>query len=356
MSSPNTPYHPVDAGGYGHQDDQPGAYSDNPPSPVHTQLQDPPFHPDGFSEEAVPRPRFLGHAASVDIASRGSLASSFAAPSFNGSDGTSVYALNPLGPNRDSGVGYSSVPYQEDPHDSDFAAGNVSPGRQGRYLEEKRGMYVPPSKSKRKMIIGAIAVGVIIAAIGIVVALYFTVIKKDGKTSSAVGSSNGGDNNNTNGNGNNNNNPTNNLIKFGGDGSTVTFDDGTKMTYSNKFGGTWYWDPQEPFNNNAQAQSWSPPLNQSFKWGQDRIFGSVHRVSLENSALILSFSQRQSWWLACPRTRKFSNDPVRAHWACVDPLFVVHVCDRSSLTFLTLTPREVFQVFSRSTSITLNPR
>jgi len=144
-------------------------------------------------------------------------------------------------------------------------------------------MYVPPSKSKRKMIIGAIAVGVIIAAIGIVVALYFTVIKKDGKTSSGVGGSNGGDDNNSNNDGNNNSsNPTNNLIKSGGDGSTITFEDGTKTTYSNKFGGTWYWDPQEPFNNNAQAQSWSPPLNQSFKWGQDRIFGSVPEFHLKN--------------------------------------------------------------------------
>jgi len=291
MSTPNTPYHPVDDG-YGHQDDQPGAYSDNPPaaysdnqpgaytdhppSPDRIQLQDPPYNADGFSEEAVPRPRFLGHVASVDIASRGSLASSFAAPSFNGSDGTSVYALNPLGANRDSGVGYASVPHQDDPHDSDFAAGNVSPGRRSRYLEEKRGMYVAPNKSKRKMIIGAIAVGVIIAAIGIVVALYFTVIKKNGKTSSGIGGSNGGDNNNNNdGNNNNNNTTSNNLVKSGGDGSTVTFEDGTKMTYSNKFGGTWYWDPQEPFNNNAQAQSWTPPLNQSFKWGQDRIFGFV---------------------------------------------------------------------------------
>jgi len=324
-SQPNTPYLPVDDG-YGHQDDHPGAYSDNPPSPDHTQLQDPPFSTDGFSEEAVPRPRFLGHVASIDIASRGSLASSFAAPSFHGSEGTSsVYALNPIGANRDSVVGYSSVPYQEDPHDSDFVAGNVSSARRSRYLEEKRGMYVPPNKSKRKMIIGAIAVGVIIAAIGIVVALYFTVIKKDGKTSSGVGSSNGGDNNNNSNGGSNNSNPTNNLVKSGGDGSTITFEDGTKMTYSNKFGGTWYSDPQSPFTNNAQAQSWTPPLNQSFKWGQDRIFGFVPQSSLQNTVLIVSCSQRQSWWLACPRTCEFSNNLDCAHWACVDFLCVVHV-------------------------------
>jgi hypothetical protein len=167
-------------------------------------------------------------------------------------------------------VGYSSVPYQDDPHDSDFVAETVSPAGRNRYLEEKRAAYAPPNKSERKIIIGVIAIGVIIVAIAVVVALYFTVIKKDGNTSSGVGGSNGGDDNNNN---SNNTTPANNIVKSGGDGSTTKLDDGTEMTYSNKFGGTWYWDSDDPFNNNAQSQSWSPPLNQSFKWGQDRIFG-----------------------------------------------------------------------------------
>ncbi|KAI5900255.1 glycoside hydrolase family 5 protein [Schizophyllum commune H4-8] len=48
---------------------------------------------------------------------------------------------------------------------------------------------------------------------------------------------------------------------------------GDKFTYSNKFGGTWYWDDEDPFNNNAQAQTYTPPLNESFKYGEDKIFG-----------------------------------------------------------------------------------
>lgn len=297
-SQPNTPYHPI---GDGHQDDpvdQIRHYADDP-SPPPDHPQDPPFNPDEFNpdslmEDGVPRPRFLGHAAGDGA--RGSFASSFGVPStVNEADNTSsVYALNPL-VHRDSGR-YSSVPYQDDPHDSDFAAGAASPARRNRYLEEKRDTYAPPNKSKRKIIIGAIAVGVIVAAIAIVVALYFTVIKKNGKTSDALGNNDNGNNNNsTNDNNDNNgknNNTSNNILKSGGDGSTLHLDDGTNMTYSNPFGGTWYWDPSDPFNNNAQAQSWTPPLNQSFKWGTDRIFGSVSKLPLQNSVLILPSSQR----------------------------------------------------------------
>lgn len=286
-SQPNTPYLPVDSGDV-HRDEQPGIYTDNPSLQHLPQAHDPPFSTDGIPDDGAPRPRFLGQAAGVGVDNRGSFASSFATPSYNGDDGaSSLYALNPLGVTRDSSVGYASVPYQDDPHDSDFVAGNASPGRRGRYLEEKRGTYAAPNKSKRKMIIAAIAVGVVIAAIAIVVALYFTVIKKDGKTSSAVGGSDGGGDDNNGSNGNDNNTTSNNLVKSGGDGSTVTFEDGTEMTYSNKFGGTWYWDPEDPFNNNAQAQSWTPPLNQSFKWGEDRIFGSVPQPAFTSVPVLI---------------------------------------------------------------------
>ena len=292
-SQQNTPYYPIDPGD-GHQDDptvdQTRRYTDNP-SPPSDIPQVPPkdFNPDSLIEDDVPRPRFLGHAAGDGA--RGSFASSFGIPStFNNDNESSVYALNPLA-NRDSSH-YSSVPYQDDPHDSDFVAGTVPSGARGRYLGEKRETYAPPSKSKRKIIIGAIAVGVIIAAIAIVVALYFTVIKKNGNTSDALGNNDNGNNNNSTNNNNDNNGKNNNtsstILKSGGDGSTLHLDDGTNMTYSNPFGGTWYWDPKDPFNNNAQAQSWTPPLNQSFKWGTDRVFGFVPKFPLQNSLLILA--------------------------------------------------------------------
>ena len=315
MSQPNTPYHPIDTGDR-HQDDQlvehPGTYTGTTTPTTPTMPQDPPFSADGLNRDSViddgiVRPRFLGHVGGLDT--RGSLGS-FGVPSLADNDNTSsVYALNPLVVNRESSAGYSSVPYRDDPHDSDFVpSATASPSRGNRYLEEKRDTYAPPNnKSKRKIIIGAIAIGVIAVAIAIVLALYFTVIKKNGKTSSATGGSDGGGGDNNNHDNNTTTTPTSNIVKSGGDGSTITLDDGSQMTYSNKFGGTWYWDPENPFNNNAQAQSWTPPLNQSFKWGQDRIFGSVLQPSPPNSALILSLSQRQSRRLARHRTRKFSD-------------------------------------------------
>ena len=273
-SQPNTSYHPVGTGD-GPPDGQLGTHRSLPSlTPDHPQ--DPPFSPDGIVEDGIAKPRFIGHAAGEGI--RGSFASSFSVPSRLNDDNTSsVYALNSLGQNRDSAAGYSTVPYQDDPHDSDFTAGTISPTRRGRYLEEKREVYAAPNKSKRKIIIGMIVIGVVIASIAIVVALYFAVIRKGAKTSSKTGGSSGGGGG-KNHDGGNNNNPANNIVT-GGDGSTITFDDGTQMTYSNKFGGTWYWDPEDPFNNNAQAQSWTPALNQTFAWGQDRIHGSVPQPS-----------------------------------------------------------------------------
>ena len=32
-------------------------------------------------------------------------------------------------------------------------------------------------------------------------------------------------------------------------------------------------DPQNPFNDDARPNSWTPPLNASWTWGQDRIYG-----------------------------------------------------------------------------------
>jgi hypothetical protein len=67
--------------------------------------------------------------------------------------------------------------------------------------------------------------------------------------------------------------PENYPLTTGGDGSNVTADDGTSFSYHNSFGGSWVDDPNDPFNNNAQAQSWIPPLNQSWDWNNNRIFG-----------------------------------------------------------------------------------
>jgi len=62
-------------------------------------------------------------------------------------------------------------------------------------------------------------------------------------------------------------------ILYGGDGIIVTTEDGTTFVYNNSFGGYFAQDPDNPFNNDARAQSWSPPLNQSWQFGKDQILG-----------------------------------------------------------------------------------
>lgn len=32
-------------------------------------------------------------------------------------------------------------------------------------------------------------------------------------------------------------------------------------------------DPKDPFNTNAYPNSWTPPLNTSWTWGKDRVYG-----------------------------------------------------------------------------------
>jgi glucan 1,3-beta-glucosidase len=62
-------------------------------------------------------------------------------------------------------------------------------------------------------------------------------------------------------------------VVTGGDGSEITMEDGTKYTYQNPYGGYWYYDEEDPFNNGARAQSWTPALNETFNYGIDKIRG-----------------------------------------------------------------------------------
>ncbi|KAF8602790.1 glycoside hydrolase [Ceratobasidium sp. AG-I] len=58
----------------------------------------------------------------------------------------------------------------------------------------------------------------------------------------------------------------------GGDGSKVITETGS-FIYNNSFGGFWVQDPENPFNNNAKINSWTPALNTSWRWGVDKIHG-----------------------------------------------------------------------------------
>lgn len=146
------------------------------------------------------------------------------------------------------------------------------------YLDEKRDAYQPkPAKSRRKIIIIAlIALAVIVVAV--VVPVYFAVIKpKQNNTSNnlASGAAASNSSDSSSDSGSTSSTTQSRVVTSGGDGSTVTFFDGSKVTYSNSFGGTWYYDPANPTVSGARPQSWTPALNETFNYGVDPIRGYV---------------------------------------------------------------------------------
>ncbi|KAJ3561701.1 hypothetical protein NP233_g10033 [Leucocoprinus birnbaumii] len=227
----------------------------------------------GGSDLALPSgaatPRFLGAALYDDptLRPRESFASSYhtgnsqPASEYN----SSVYALND--PNERFQGGY-----RDDPHDTYYGgdpnAMPMSNVGQSRMLEEKRAVYAAPAaKSRKKIIILAALAGLILLALAIVIPLYFAVIRPRMNSSSDTDSAS--DKPSTTGKPNT---PQNRIVT-GGDGSVITMEDGTKFTYRNPFNGTWYYDPEDPFNNGAKAQSWTPALNETFNYGVDTIRG-----------------------------------------------------------------------------------
>ncbi|KAJ7238808.1 glycoside hydrolase superfamily [Mycena haematopus] len=155
----------------------------------------------------------------------------------------STYNLNP--------GGAGSRPYHDG---SSYDEPILAPVRHN----EKRATYVAPkSRGRRKrIIISLVVLLVILGAAG--AALYFFVFKKKdpaaGSPSKSVQSKIA-------------------VAVTGNDGSTIIADDGSNFTYTNPFGGTWYWDANDPFNNAARPQSWSPALNETFTVGVDKIRG-----------------------------------------------------------------------------------
>lgn len=126
---------------------------------------------------------------------------------------------------------------------------------------------------RNKFIIGGIVLAlIIILAVAIPVAVTHKKSSPSSSASSPPGSSPSASASPTSGGPGQD--PPGALTK-GGDGSTITTDTGATFTYKNSFGGTWVDDPDDPFNNNAQAQSWTPPLNQTWDWSKNRIFGCV---------------------------------------------------------------------------------
>ncbi|KAI0042651.1 glycoside hydrolase family 5 protein, partial [Auriscalpium vulgare] len=126
----------------------------------------------------------------------------------------------------------------------------------------------PPRKGARRplyrrplvWLLALVALAVVVLAV--VLPVYFVVIKPKHHNSAAavIGGGSG-----------NPESPSG--ATSGGDGSTIKAADGSTFTYSNSFGGYWVDDPKDPFNNAARPNSWTPPLNTSWTWGTDHVYG-----------------------------------------------------------------------------------
>lgn len=255
-----------------------------PPSPdphisaFHTPIMNP-SELGGDMPLGAATPRFLGAALYDDPGApriRDSYASSHnTMPSGgNGSEYTgSVYALNDtLGAQPLTHGPYSGA-YHDDPRDGfpgEQGGHPMSPMGQNRLMEEKRAAYAPPrAKSKRMVIILAIIASLILLILAVIIPIYFFVVRPNSQKSAADEAQESAANpTSTTGS-----KPPVVAAVSGGDGSKVTMEDGTTFTYSNPFGGIWYWDENDPFNNGAKAQSWSPALNETFNYGVDKIRG-----------------------------------------------------------------------------------
>ncbi|KAL0947441.1 hypothetical protein HGRIS_013549 [Hohenbuehelia grisea] len=220
----------------------------------------------------TPQPRFIGAALYSEGGNpRDSVTSSQPTLTGNSEYSGSVYAL------KDTLGSHNSAPYRDDPsdgYDKDAQGHPMLPlGNDSRFLGDKE-QYTPPpkAKSRRKVIILAILAALILLILAIVIPVYFAVVRP--KTRTAVAPSD--DSTSDPGHEDEPNHiPAKPVaaIVTGGDGSKVTLEDGTEMTYRNTLGGYWYYDENDPFNNGARAQAHTPALNETFRYGIDRIRG-----------------------------------------------------------------------------------
>ncbi|CAE7089107.1 unnamed protein product [Rhizoctonia solani] len=173
---------------------------------------------------------------------------------------------------------YSSAPLHR-PYDIYGETGAPRGTTQSQYREhftekvspEEAGYGKTPKQSKRHwfwLLVALVALAVIVVAV--VVPVYFKVIKPNDNSVQISGS---GSSTTSASAAEPTRSETPQSTISGGNGSRVTTDAGNTFIYNNSFGGTWYYDPKDPFSNKAQAQSWSPPLNQTWKFGEDKIRG-----------------------------------------------------------------------------------
>ncbi|KAG8863719.1 hypothetical protein FRB96_007556 [Tulasnella sp. 330] len=158
----------------------------------------------------------------------------------------------------------------------DVGGGN---GNGYREFAEKNRFYESPRKqsTRKAWLCTTIAVVILIVAAAVAVPVYFFVIKPHSNSASSDGSSGSSGSSSSSGgspsSGSGSGGKGSAAAITGTDGSIVTTDNGTTFTYNNTFGGYWYWDPKDPFNNGARAQSYVPALNETWDWNNNHIFG-----------------------------------------------------------------------------------
>ncbi|KAF9450270.1 glycoside hydrolase family 5 protein [Macrolepiota fuliginosa MF-IS2] len=170
-------------------------------------------------------------------------------------------AMNSLGP--------STLSLQkETPEPERFSAQSNQSGElvdRGEVASKPRGFW-----TRRKIILFAVVLAIVVIVLAVVLPVVLVGKKGGKKVAENAGST-----------GSPNATPTAALptpsagstLLSGGDGSTVTTENGTSFTYRNSFGGYWVQDTANPFNNDARPNSWTPPLNTSWNWGVDRVYG-----------------------------------------------------------------------------------
>ncbi|KAI0764318.1 glycoside hydrolase [Trametes elegans] len=116
-----------------------------------------------------------------------------------------------------------------------------------------------------------------VVVIAVVVPVYYTVVKPNQHNSVSTGAASGSSSNTAGSSPNGSRTsaapPVQTAVTTGGDGSTVTMEDGKTFVYKNQFGGFWVSDPENPFDNSARPNSWTPALNETWTWGTDHING-----------------------------------------------------------------------------------
>ncbi|TCD64393.1 hypothetical protein EIP91_004141 [Steccherinum ochraceum] len=144
--------------------------------------------------------------------------------------------------------------------------------------EEYGGSAGKKSLFRRPLFWAGLIAAIVVVVLAVILPVYFVVIKPNNRSASSpsgASTNNGGSSGNGAGSGNSTGtgNGGQKVLITGGDGSTITKDDGTTFVYNNSFGGFWYEDPTNPFADAAQPNSWTPPLNQTWQWGVNRVYG-----------------------------------------------------------------------------------